>query len=206
MAGLVALGIVVALAGLLIAVLPQKSKSHDLDSQIAALQTKLVSLQAGGSRAPAIRAADLFALARAMPDTIDMPSIVLDLARAAAASHTTIASITPATAVAQPDGSLAVPVRVEVTGTWAQVTSLLHGLRQEVRTTREQKLRVAGRLFVVDNVQLTSSAAGGVDAVLSLDAFSYGVPPVVTASTDTTSTTTAPSGSVQAAGAGGSGG
>lgn len=206
--GLVVLGFVVGLAGLFLAVLPQRSKAHDLDSQIAALQAQLVSMPATRHQ-PAVRAADLFALARAMPDKTDMPSIVLDLARAATTSRVTLNSITPSAPVPQPDGSLAVPLNVSVTGSWAHVGAFLRTLRLEVRTTKkDQKLLVAGRLFVADSVQLTALPTGSIQATLALDAFSYGVIPAATTSTDTTATTTtsSSSGSVQAAGATGSAG
>lgn len=202
----VVLAVVVGLAGLLLAVLPQRSKTHQIDGQIAALQTKLATLHASSSRAPALRAADLFQLARAMPDSTDMPSVVLDLARAAGQSKVTLTSITPSAPLVQTDGSSAVPIHVVVDGKWAGIASFLRTLRLEVRATGE-KLSVDGRLFVVDNVQLSTTGTDAVEATLNVNAFSYGVapPPVDTSTTGTTTTTQSPpSGGVQAAGATGS--
>jgi hypothetical protein len=206
-AGFVGLGLVVGLAGLLLAVLPQKSKADRLDAQIASLQTKLVSLHAGPRRGPAIKAADLFSLARAMPDSADMPGIVLDLAHASSRSGAQLLTITPGAPIVQTDGAQALPITVVVGGSWTQVAAFLRALRLDVQV-KGQKLKVGGRLFVADSVQLTgASGRQEVQASLVLNAFSYGIAPVVT-STDTTSTTTtsAPSGSVQAAGASGSAG
>lgn len=202
----VLLAVVVGLAGLLLAVLPQRSKTHQIDGQIAALQTKLATLHASSSRAPALRAADLFQLARAMPDSTDMPSVVLDLARAAGQSKVTLTSITPSAPLVQTDGSSAVPIHVVVDGKWAGIASFLRTLRLEVRATGE-KLSVDGRLFVVDNVQLSTTGTDAVEATLNVNAFSYGVapPPVDTSTTGTTPTTqSSPSGGVQAAGTTGS--
>lgn len=202
----VALAVVVGLGGLLLAVLPQRSKTHEIDRQIAALQTKLATLHGGAGRTPAVRAADLFQLARAMPDSTDMPSVVLDLARAADRSKVTLTSITPAAPLVQTDGSSAVPIHVVVDGKWVGIASFLRTLRLEVRATGE-KLSVDGRLFVVDNVQLATTGTDQVSANLNVNAFSYGVapPPVDTSTTGTTTTTqSSPSGSVQSAGAPGS--
>lgn len=205
--GLVALGAVVGLAGLFLAVLPQQSQASKLDTQIASLQTKLVSLHAGSHNGPAIRAADLFSLARAMPDTTDMPGIVLDLSHAAAKTGATLVTITPGAPVVQVDGSQALPLTVDVSGTWSQVAGFLRALRLDVQV-KGQKLEVAGRLFVADSVQLNGGAGNQVTASMVINAFMYGVAPVATTSTGATSTTTtsSSSGSVSAAGATGSSG
>jgi Tfp pilus assembly protein PilO len=201
--GLVVLAVVVALAGLALAVLPQHTKASKLNTDIANAQTRLVSLHATPSRVPVIPASDLFSIARAMPNTTDMPGILLDLSRAAAATGVGIQSITPAVSVIQPDGSSAIPISLSVTGKWPSIAAFLRRLRLQVRVDGD-KLRVGGRLFVVDNVQLTASTAStNVVATLALNAFVYGEVQVVTTSTDTTqtTTTTSSSGSVQAAGA-----
>jgi hypothetical protein len=208
-AGFVGLGVVVGLAGLLLAVLPQTSKASHLDTQIASLQTKLVSLHARPQRGPAIGAADLFSLARAMPDTADMPGIILDLSHASARSGAQLLTITPGAPLAQTDGSQALPITVVIGGSWTQVAAFLRALRLDVHL-KGQKLKVGGRLFVADSVQLTGASGNKqeVQASLVLNAFTYGVAPVVTLSTDptATTTTTTTSGSVQAAGAPGSAG
>lgn len=208
--GFIALGLIVGLAGLMVAVLPQKSKSQDLDAQIVAAQAKLMSLKVGGHRGPAIKAADLFQLARAMPDTPDMPGILVDLADAASRSKVSLVNITPGAPIIEPDGSTAYPLKVVADGSWRQIAGFMKTLRTEVVAT-QKKLTVTGRLFVVDSVALApTSASGGLEATLNANAFTYGVPvPVVTdtTGTGTTTTTTTPApapGSTQAAGATGS--
>lgn len=214
---LVVLGVVVGVAGLLLAVLPQRSHVKSLDSQIAAAQAKLVTLEREHHRGPVIRAAQLFQLARAMPDSADVPGVIVGLSRAAQASKVSLLSVAPSAAVVQPDGSSALPVNVSIVGSWSGVASFLHALRSNVRV-HGGHLSVAGRLFTVDSIQLSPNAPAGSSSsgssgsaasapkgelrvTLTMNAFSYGVPvPTVTTSTDSTTTTTAPSGSVQAAG------
>lgn len=212
--GLVALGVVVALAGLLIAVLPQRSKAHSLDAEIAQTQAKLASLRSQAHRGPVIKAAQLFQLARAMPDSTDMPGLIVDLSRAAADSKVSLLSVGPQAAVAQTDGASGLPLQIHIMGSWNAIANFLHALRSNVRVNGGGKLSVDGRLFTVDSVELapnapatgasgdTSGPKGELTASLSVNAFSYGVPiPTTPISTDTTSTTTTTtSGSVSAAG------
>lgn len=212
--GLVVLGVVVALAGLLLAVLPQRSKAHSLDEEIAQTQAKLASLRSEAHRGPVIKAAQLFQLARAMPDSTDMPGLIVDLSRAAADAKVSLLSVGPEAAVPQTDGASGLPLRIQISGNWNAIASFLHALRSNVRVTGGGKLFVDGRLFTVDSVELapnapatgasgaTSGSKGELTASLSVNAFSYGVPvPTAPTSTDTTSTaTTTTSGSVSAAG------
>lgn len=212
--GLVALGVVVAVAGLLLAVLPQRAKAHSLDAEIAQTQSKLVTLRSQTHRGPVIKAAQLFQLARAMPDSTDMPGLIVDLSRAAADANVSLVSVGPQQAVVQPDGASGFPMRVSISGSWNGIADFLHALRSNVRVNGGGKLFVDGRLFTVDSVQLAPNATavgapgvatgpkGELTASLSVNAFSYGLPaPTTAATTDSTgTTTTTTSGSVSAAG------
>lgn len=213
--GLVALGVVVLVAGLLVAVLPQRSKAHNLDLEIAAAQAKLASLRTQTHRGPVIKAAQLFQLARAMPDSSDLPGLIVDLSRAAADAKVSLVSVAPQTAVPQLDGASGLPLKIEITGSWNGIAEFLHELRSNVRVNQGGKLAVDGRLFTVDSVQLVPNATGSPTAgtpsgpkgelmgELSVNAFTYGIPvPTTTTSTGTTTTTTTTttSGSVSAAG------
>ncbi|HEX5449660.1 MAG TPA: type 4a pilus biogenesis protein PilO [Gaiellaceae bacterium] len=211
--GLVALGVVVGIAGLLLAVLPQRSKAHSLDAEIAQTQAQLASLRSQTHRGPVIKAAQLFQLARAMPDKTDVAGLIIDLSRAAADANVSLVSVGPQQAVPQPDGSNGFPLRIQISGSWNGIADFLHALRSNVRVNNGGKLSVDGPLFTVDSVELAPNTAaagapgtaagpkGELTASLSVNAFSYGVPlPTTTASTDTTSTTTTTSGSVSAAG------
>lgn len=215
--GLVALGVVVGVAGLLLAVLPQRSDVKNLDVQIAAAQAKLASLQRGAHHGPVIRAAQLFQLARAMPQSVDMPGLIVDLSRAAQDSNVSLLSFAPGQPVSQADGASGIPLKVSISGSWGGIAAFLHVLRSNVRVNGGE-LSVDGRLFTVDSVQLAPNGTttgtpgtsngpqGELTASLSVNAFSYGVPapPTTTTSTSaTTTTTTSSSGSVSAAGSAG---
>jgi hypothetical protein len=220
--GLVGLGVVVGLAGLLLAVAPQRTHAASLDKKIVAAQAQFASLHARSGRGPDLHAAQLFQLSRAMPDDADMPSIINDLSRAAARSSVSILAFTPSPTVVQTDGATAIPLQLTVTGNWHGVSSFLRALRTDVRVGKSS-LEVSGRVFVVDSVTLSlagsgaaPSTAGGakvpsgeLSAALTLDAFTYGVPapPVSTDTTSTSTTTTpAPPGSAVASGSTGSAG
>lgn len=211
--GLGALAIVVVLAGLLLVIQPQRAKADATGAKIAAAQRELASLHAGGTtHIPSIRAAELFQLSRAMPDGSDVPGIVLNLAQLADSSSVSLVSVKPSTPATLTNGATALPLSVTVDGNWSGVTRFLHNVRLQVRV-RGSGLNVTGRLFDIDSIQLQPGAQGkGMEAVLSINAFSYGKPvppaasPTTTSTTTTTTTTTTPaSASEQAAGTTGTG-
>jgi Tfp pilus assembly protein PilO len=208
-AGLGVLGLIVALVGFLVAVQPQRTKLRTVEAQIATAQSQFAALHATAGRKPQIQAAELFQLSRAMPKADDMPGILVGLSQLTSVSHVTLISVTPRPRVALADGSSAVPLAVTIGGTWTQVTSFLRHVRDQV-ALHGTRLAVAGRVFDVDNVQLTSqSQSPPLLAVLQMNAFDYGAPPSATATAGTqaaTTTTTTSSSSQQAAGTQGSGG
>jgi Tfp pilus assembly protein PilO len=205
--GFGALGFIVALAGFLLAVQPQRTKLSSVEAQIATAQAQFAALHATSGRKPQIHAAELFQLSRAMPNTDDMPGILLDLSQLAAVSHVSLVSVTPRPRVTLADGSAAVPMTVTIGGNWTQVTSFLRHVRDQVALSGS-RLAVGGRVFDVDDVQLTSQTTNPpLQAVLEMNAFDYGAPPSATATAGTEApTTTTTSGSQQAAGTSGSGG
>jgi Tfp pilus assembly protein PilO len=185
---------------------PQRKKAASLNEQIANAQAELAGLQSGGTKRPTIRAAELFQLARAMPDTPDVAGMLLDLSRLADQSRVELVSVQPSTPAALADGSTAVPLRVTVDGSWTTITDFLGAMRRQVQV-HGGKLSVGGRLFDVDSVQVAQSQdkKRAIEAQLTVNAFVYGasgVPGAATpTSTTTTTTTTSSSESQQAAGA-----
>jgi hypothetical protein len=216
----VALGVLAALiaaAGFVLAVEPQRSKAASVQHQIAAAEVQLTSLHAGGPHGPSIRAAQLYQLAQAMPDEPDLPGVLLDLGRQADTSRVALVGITPLTTATLSDGSTAIPLTVTVNGSWAGITAFLRAMRDQVQV-HGKRLSVTGRIFDVDKVQIQSGQTGGtpgapnagqIQAILTMNAFAYGAPGSGAASTTgttttgtTTTTTTTPS-SAEAAGAAG---
>ena len=181
---LVGSGLVIAVAGIFLVILPQRSKVASLHKEFAQTQTQILSIEATRGGASSLRASQLYELSRAMPQSDDMPGILLDLSRAATGSSTRLMSVRPAVRVSLPDGSSAVPLQVVVDGSFSGVSRFLRSLRTAVRIVGANA-HVSSRLFLADNVTISSNAAstapGGVPASevtanLQLVAFDYAAP------------------------------
>jgi hypothetical protein len=177
--GLPVFGLLLGLTGHFALVAPQKAKAQQLQSQLASVQAQVDA----ASHKPANRvkhpkpksvdASDLFQLTKAMPDSNDMPGILLDLSKLAAASNVSIASVTPS-AIVPLSGYGALPLSVVLTGKFDQVAGFLRRLRGQVAVRKNGRPDAAGRLFVTNEVQMTSTDGSSVSATLNLDAFVYG--------------------------------
>ena len=196
--GLAVFGLVLGLGSYMILVAPQKSKAVALSGAVDAAQSSLLVLQhhprvhVQKPKPPAVGAADLFRLTKAMPDSPDVPGILLSLMRLAKASSLELVSVQPTagTLTQTQTGYTAVPVTVSLHGKFANVANFLQRLRKSVVVTHDH-LKVTNRLFAPTLISLATADAQTVTASISLSAFVYGTPaaPVV-ATTDTTATTT----------------
>jgi hypothetical protein len=202
-AGVVVGLLVYGLAGYFLLVSPQKGKAADLKRQTDATQLQIDqyrTLAAQARATPPIRVAELFRLTKAMPDSVDMAGVILELSQVARASGIQFDSITPqgATPVS---GYSTIPLTVEFDGNFYELSDFLFRVRNLVRV-HAGVLDAQGRLFVVDAVSFGEStkAFPQIKASLTVHAFVYGdlsvvVPPVTPTApgtTDTTSTTTGP--------------
>jgi Tfp pilus assembly protein PilO len=192
--GLGVLALLIGAAGLLAIVLPQRAQEHRLATTIQQAQTALLSSKTGSAQETPAQATDLFRLSEAMPTVVGMPMILRDLVRLTTASGLTLDSVKPSPVVAPASSYSVVPLVVVVSGRYAGVTSLLQRLEQAVRVVGGT-LQVEGRLFDVDQLQLTSTDGETVNATLNLDAFVYGTaaatPTAVASTASTTTSTTA---------------
>jgi Tfp pilus assembly protein PilO len=190
--GLPILGLLVGLLGNFAFVAPQKSQARQLDGQLQAAQSQLLVSQRAAAapkpvkpvkapKAQSVQAADIFRLSKAMPDSNDMPGILLELSQLAKASAVTLQSVSPAARVPLYGGYAALPVVVVITGKFDHVSGFLQGLRKQAAIATNGRPRVTGRLLVANQVAMTSSDGKTVSATLNLDAFVYGagLPPVV---------------------------
>src|SRR5438034_5378215 len=95
--GLVAAAVLLALiAGCILLSSPKRSDASTLKKQITDTRDQISA--AHGVRTPsqpAIRVADLFKLSRAMPNTADIPGVLLQISRVAEETGVTFQSITP---------------------------------------------------------------------------------------------------------------
>jgi Pilus assembly protein, PilO len=202
--GLLAAAVLAGAIGYFALISPQGSKLSGLNDQLATAQSELVAAQGAKARPVAFHLADLYQLATAMPDQSDMPGILLDLTRVAGRSSVALTAVRPSPTVPLALGYSALPLVVNVSGTYANVTKFLAVMRHDVRLSSD-KLNVKGRLFVANEVQFTGSTQSNVlTAQLNLDAFVY-APPVTTLGLPPTATTPTATGAV-AAGAPSTGG
>ena len=206
--------LVVGLAGWFLLVRPQSAKVKDLKAQTAEVQSKIDAYrqQVAAARAvPKIEVADVYRLAKAMPDRADMPDLVLELSQLARDTGIRFDSITPQGAA--PIGSYTVlPISVLFQGNFYNVADFLYRLRSLV-SVHAGRLDATGRLFSVDTLTFNESTLKfpQIQATLTIDAFVYGsgapapAPPPVTTTTATTTTpattTPAPTSSASATGA-----
>jgi hypothetical protein len=142
---------------------------------------------------PDVQAADLFRLTEAMPDSQDVPGILLSVERLVQTSSLALVSIQPPPVtppVPSATGYTAVPVTVTVHGTFANVAKFLQRLRDSVVVT-DGHLKVTNRLYIPTQISLSVVTGQTLAASIGLSAFVYGTPPApVVAPTDTTATTT----------------
>jgi len=195
--GLVALGLIVlAFAGHSLAVSPQSTEAAKLQKQIVAQQGLILERKTSlhvGLNPPPIKVADLFRLARAMPDRVDMPGMILTLSQVARSSGIKFQLIepVPAAATAVVTGNYQTQrLHLSFNGDFYGLSDFLYRLRSLV-AVHHGKLQADGRLFNVDTV--TFQAGGDtfpqISAELYVDAYIY-APSAPAAATTTPSTTT----------------
>jgi type IV pilus assembly protein PilO len=204
--------LVFGLAGWFLLVRPQGAKVTSLKAQATEVKAKIDAYHqqvAAVRAAPKIEVADVYRLAKAMPDRLDMPDLLLELSQLARDTGIRFDSISPQ-AVA-PIGSYAVvPISVMFQGNFYNLADFLYRLRSLV-SVHAGRLDATGRLFSVDTLTFNESTLKfpQIQATLVIDAFVYGsgVPaqaPIPTTPTTTTTTTTTTSTATAAAPSGAS--
>jgi len=201
--------LIVAAIGFFLLVKPKMDESSTLDERIAEFQSKIdVALAAQrASGGEAIKVADLFRVTKAMPDTTDMSSVILELNAVATASGVEFISIAPQAPVAREGGFLAVPIKLTFEGSYYDLTDFLFRLRNLV-IVRDGELESSGRLFTLDALDLHEGSLGfpQVQAAITLSAYSYSPAPAAAAPATTppatTTTTPAPGDPAAAIGTG----
>jgi type IV pilus assembly protein PilO len=193
--------LVVGFAAWFLLVHPQGGKLSDLKRQSADVEQKIQAYEqqvAAARSAPKIEVADVYRLAKAMPDKADMPDLVLELSQLARDTGIRFDSISPQ--VPAVIGSYQVlPISVTFNGNFYNLADFLYRLRSLV-TVHAGRLDATGRLFAVDTLTFNESPLKfpQIQASLVIDAFVYGAAAPVpapaatstTTSTSTTSTTT----------------
>ena len=184
---------VLILAGVayMVVIRPKRAEAGRLDEQIAEMQMKVTAAQLASrpqQQATAIKVADVFEVSKAMPDTDDMPGIILDLNSVAEATGIKFVSIQPSAATPK-TGYTAIGITLTFEGNYFDLTDFLFRLRNLV-TVRDGRLSSSGRLFTLDTLSMKESETGfpNISAILTVSAYVFGVseadataaPPVTT--------------------------
>jgi Tfp pilus assembly protein PilO len=153
-----------ALVGYFALIAPKRSSAASLKKQTAAVQAQIDANKSTGfmQALPAVRSANVFGLAKAMPKTVEMPNVILQLNQLASASGITFDQVTPTEAGSTPSTAptitdttepfAAQPIQVTFTGSFYNMISFLQRIRNLVRVEHGH-LQAQGRLFDVSDVE-----------------------------------------------------
>jgi hypothetical protein len=171
--------VLVSLLAYLVLVSPKRSRASELDGEIAAAQVELGRLRAERARVeePTVPVPKVARLKKAMPDRMNMPALLLDLAQVARKTGISFDSITPSEPVPV-SGYQKVPVSLVFQGNFFALNDFLYRMRNLVQV-RDDRLRVKGRLFTVDAIDFAegSDQFPQIQATLTANAFLYGGAP-----------------------------
>jgi len=195
--------LLVALIAYFAVISPKRSTTAQLKQQTAAVQAQIDQNRSTAftKALPAVRAASVFSLSKAMPTEPETPNVILQLNQLAVDSGISFDTITPQGASSStsavtttPDPFAAEPIQVSFTGSFYGLLAFLQRVRNLVRIENGH-LNAVGRLFDVSNVAFAPGPKGfpQIQATLTLNAFVPQAPQTTSAtpgSTDTTSTTT----------------
>ena len=176
--------LLVAAVAYMVMIRPKRAESGRLDEQIAEMQMKVSAAQLASrpqQQATTIKVADVFEVSKAMPDTDDMPGIILDLNSVAEATGIRFLSIQPS-APTDKTGYSAIGITLTFEGNYFDLTDFLFRLRNLV-TVRDGHLSSAGRLFTLDTMSMKEGKDGfpSINAGLTVSAYVYGAADPATA-------------------------
>jgi Tfp pilus assembly protein PilO len=192
------------LVGWFFLISPQRSTAASIAQATAAAEVQLqeakkpiVHVKPAAVVQPEIKTADLYSLATAMPSSVDMPNLLLELDQVARSAGVDLATISPGAPVASLTGGFStVSINLTFSGDFYSLTDMLYRLRSLV-SVRNGALQTSGRLFSVGSVGFAPGGTGSkLNASVVVNAYVYGgapAAPVATpapTSTDTTNTTT----------------
>jgi Tfp pilus assembly protein PilO len=201
-----------AIAGYMMVVSPQGAKATKLQKQADEVQSQIYHRRAeirAGLHPPTIETADLFRLARAMPDRTDMPGIILTLSDLARSAGVKFDLIEPSSQPAVSSGSYETNrIHLLFNGDFYGLSDFLYRLRSLV-VVHDGRLDATGRLFNVDTLtfNVLANQFPKISAELFVNAYVYGssaptapaTPPTTSDSTSTGATTTTPAAGAETA-------
>jgi type IV pilus assembly protein PilO len=196
-----AIGLVIVVAVVWFALIsPKMARGSALDSEALDLESRIAlaskPVTDDGTEIVQIDVADLFRLAKAMPDREDMPGVLLELDAVSTAAGVRFNAIQPGPAVTFTN-YYSVPVTLTFVGNYYDLTDFLFRLRNLV-SVRDGVLEANGRLYTLDTIEFHEAQDGfpQIEALLTVSAYSFGtplqpgLPPVETTTGSTTGATT----------------
>ena len=173
--------LVVAVVAYWLLIQPKRSEIGRLGDDIEQLesQVRLATVNARKNEPVVrIRVADLFALAKAMPDEEDMPGVILEMNSVASGAGVEFVSIAPQTPTPTATGYRVLPIALKFEGNYYDLTDFLFRLRNLV-AVRDGRLAARGRLFTLDQLDFHEGPGGfpQIEAALTVAAYVYGPPP-----------------------------
>lgn len=198
--------VIVLAVSYMVLIRPKRAESGRLDAEIAALEAQIAAgkKQAAPSQPEVqINVADLFRLAKAMPDEENLPGIILEVNSIASSAGIEFLAIQPQPAVTT-GSRRALPITLTFEGNYYDLTDFLYRLRTLV-TVKDGELHASGRLYTLDALDMHEAKTGfpDIEAVLTVSAYAFGSGPAPgaapgapaqtapTTETSTTETTTA---------------
>ena len=171
---------------------PKRSEASKLEEEIAATEQQLSAARLAAreaDRVPPIRYADLFRLAKAMPDDSDHAGIVLDLNEVATDSGIQFDEILPGNTQTLAEYRL-IPIELRFNGNFYNLADFLFRLRNLVGVD-DGRLTATGRLFTIERLVVGENEEGfpQIDARLTVSAFLYGSGSSATPSSSTAAPT-----------------
>jgi Tfp pilus assembly protein PilO len=173
--------LVVAVVAYWLLIQPKRSEIGRLSDDIEQLenQVRLATVNARKNEPVVrIRVADLFALAKAMPDEEDMPGVILEMNSVASAAGVEFVSIAPQAPTPTATGYRVLPIALKFEGNYYDLTDFLFRLRNLV-AVRDGRLTARGRLFTLDQLDFHEGPGGfpQIEAALTVAAYVYGPAP-----------------------------
>lgn len=175
---LLVVGLVVyALLGYMMLVKRQAAKATKIEAQTVQVEAQIAEARIASRRVvkvEPVKIADLFRMSKAMPDTNDMPGVLLELNRVARDSGIEFTSITPVE-TAPAEGFSTLPIDLDFEGNFYDLTDFLYRTRTLV-SVRDTALDARGRLFNVQTLDFTEGKDHfpQIHAHLRIEAYVYG--------------------------------
>jgi len=145
----IALIVVIAVATVFLAIMPLFREASAVDAEIQTEQTNLVTAQALVARRQSAKAqsaaneVELMRIANRMPDSPQLPSVIIELQDVANAAGLEFPQITvagladgPAAADGTPAGYHVLPLTISVRGDWSDIVDYYHRIDKLERGTR----------------------------------------------------------------------